>query len=140
MLGQIATFCALICWGFWGFASYQAVQRTHPLNVQWVIAIPYVILAPLWYTLARRVESAQMPDRLAVFWGVMACLGSVLGSYFYNQALKSGKAALVVSISSAYPLITVFLLVAIGAEKFQWQQGIGMLCIIVGVVILQLYN
>ena len=136
-MGQSAIWYALIAWGFWGFASFQAVQRTHPLTVQWIVALPYFVMAPIWYAWSRRAGGPAIPDRTTFIWGILSCMASLLGSYMYSYALKSEKPALVVSISSAYPLVTVALLVMTGSDHLRWQQVVALAFIIIGVTILQ---
>lgn len=136
--GKLAMLAALLGWGMWGYASRQAVERAHPLTVQWLTAIPQIALLPIWFLLARR----NLPDTSlslpAIMWSFGSCIMTVLASLMFSFALESEKSSTVIAVTSAYPIVVLALVVLTGKESFSWTQLIGCLLIVAGVGVIQL--
>ncbi len=138
MSGKIAMFASLLAWGGWGLASRMAVVGAHPLTVQWLVAIPQILLLPFWYYMARQQDAQTVPAISTVVWAIGSCLLTVFANFLYSVALKTEHPTAVISVTSAYPMITFLLLVLFGMESFSWTQGLGCLLIIAGAALVQL--
>ena len=137
MNGKLAMFGALLAWGGWGFASRLAVANAHPFTVQWLTAIPQIVMLPLWLFLAREHVPDMKPTTSTMVWTLVTCLLTVLATLLYNTAMKSENPSAVIAVTSAYPMVTLLLLVLLGMETFSWTQGAGCLLIIIGVALVQ---
>jgi drug/metabolite transporter (DMT)-like permease len=138
MTGLIAMFAALVCWGVWGFCSSQAVKGVHPLAIQWLYSIPYGVMMPLWYWLGRGERSANPPQAHNIYWALLACTISIGASYLFGLAMKHERASVVIGVTSAYPLVTIMLLIATGSETVRWQHVVGGILIVAGVALVQM--
>lgn len=135
--GKLSMLAALVGWGLWGFASRQAVEKAHPLTVQWLSAVPQVLMLPLWYLLARKSLPDAAPSFSAIFWSFATCVLTVLASLMFSYALKTEKSSTVITVTSAYPVVVLALLVLTGKESFSWTQLGGCLLIVAGVAAIQ---
>lgn len=138
MSGKIAMFGSLLAWGGWGLASRMAVADAHPLTVQWLVAIPQILLLPLWYYFAQVKTAGVMPSLPTIGWAVGSCLMTVFANYLYSIALKTESPTAVITVTSAYPMITLFLLLLFGMESLSWTHGVGCILIIAGVTLVQM--
>jgi len=138
MIGTLAMYGAVICWGFWGFALHQAVKNVQPLAIQWLNSVPYMVMMPFWYWLSREHTANERLPLANMLWALGGCSVSMFATFLFSTAMKYERASVVIGISSAYPLVTMALLQVTGTEKIRWQQLIGGLFIVAGLVILQL--
>ncbi|MCZ7673269.1 MAG: EamA family transporter [Chloroflexi bacterium] len=60
---------ATILWGFWGIADKLALEQAHPYTIQWMYAVPYVILLPVFYGLAVRAQPERQSQHRRLFLG-----------------------------------------------------------------------
>jgi transporter family protein len=127
---------ALVFWGVTGVTQKLATNRiTSESSFLWfcwaMVALSAVVLAfthPQWHL------------RLAVV--VASVAGGALnglGAWTSFRALESGgKASIVISLISLYPLLTVVLAVVILGERLTWEQTAGALVAIVAAILLSL--
>jgi drug/metabolite transporter (DMT)-like permease len=125
---------ATVCWGLWGFANKQALGFLHPLDVQWIYYLPYVAAAPICYALARRSGVEFVPSQPGIFWSLAAGVCAATAFFCYMFALRGMPASGASAVSSAYPLITMALAIAMRQESFSIDRLIGCLLIIGGLV------
>ena len=127
---------ATILWGIWGIADKFALAHAHPFSVQWMYAIPYVVVIPLFFWLGSRSQPESNVNTTAFFWAVVASLSSLLALLLMLFAMRSQPASLAVAVTSAYPLVTMFIAVLLKMETFSAQKALGMVLILGGLVVL----
>ena len=131
-------FLAFLGWGIWSLTSKVAVDAVGPGNLFGFYVLSS-ITAPLIYFFFRRLEGpsriSENPTRLAWSFGAIALALNVIGALAYTYALKNGNASLVGPASSAYPIVTVILAVAILKERVHKTQVIWLAGVCVGLLL-----
>ncbi|MDR3573651.1 MAG: EamA family transporter [Anaerolineaceae bacterium] len=129
-----------ILWGIWGIADKYAVSRAHPYTIQWMFSIPFMVFIPLWYFLSKRAETGNSFDIQAFGWATLASVASILAVLLFLFALQSKPASIAVAITSAYPLVTLALALILKTEQLTLPKVIGVLLILAGIGVLQIYG
>ncbi len=130
---------AFAFWGLWSFSSKVAVDRIGAGNLFAFYAASAMITPTLYILLRReRLESQRPGIRPRTAWvlGATGLAINVSGAYAFSFALETGSASLVVPISSAYPLITVMLAVALLKERIHKAHIIPLVMVIAGLVMI----
>ena len=138
MRDNVLLILATVLWGIWGFTIKLAVDRAHPFAIQWMYAFPNILFIPVWYFLARRAVPDAVVDLSALGWATLAAVcaaGAMLLMFF---ALQSKPATLTVAMTSAYPIVTLFLALLTRTETLNLKHVLGIILIIAGVIVLQL--
>jgi transporter family protein len=132
---------AFVLWGFWGLTSKMAINAVGPGNIFGFYVVSSLIV-PFAYVSFRRVRPERSragdPSRTAWVLGGTALALNVCGVFAFSFALNAGFASLVVPISSAYPLVTVVLAVALLHEKLDRLHVIALAFVIVGLTVIGL--
>jgi len=130
---------AFALWGFWGLTSKMVVTRIGPGNIL-VFYVISSVTVPLVYAWSRKVRLERLkddnPQWTAWAFGTIGLAVSVCGTFAFSFALNSGFASLVVPISSAYPLVTVMLAVALLREKLNRLHMIALVFVIIGLILI----
>jgi len=131
-------FLAFCAWGVWSLTSKVAVDAVGAGNLFGFYVLSS-LTAPLIYAWFRRMrlpaKVEENPTRLAWSFGAIALGLNVLGAYAYTYALEKGNASLVGPTSSAYPIVTVVLAVAILKEKLHKTQVIWLAGVCIGLLL-----
>ncbi len=127
---------ATILWGIWGVANKLALDQAHPYTVQWLFAIPYVLVIPIFFWLGTRTQSGNHLNGAAVFWTLLASVFAIIALLLMLFAMRSQPASLAVAVTAAYPLVTLFIAVLLGMETVSLQKVLGMVLIVGGLVVL----
>lgn len=138
MLGNLSLVAALVLWGIWGLLHKQAVDRSHPLTVEWMNCVPYVVLIPLWFALGRRAAPATNGDPRVFALAVAGALCGMLATLFVLFALRNRPASLVIAVTSGYPMVTFLLALATGLEQWNTARAAGIALIVAGISVLTL--
>jgi transporter family protein len=128
---------ATILWGIWGIADKLALEQAHPFSVQWMYAIPYVFAIPFFFWLGVRAQPERIFNGTAFFWTIVASVSSILAFLLMLFAMRSQPVSLAVAVTSAYPLVTLFIAVLLKMETFSVPKVLGILLIIGGLLVLQ---
>ncbi len=132
---------AFAFWGLWSFSSKVAVDRIGAGNL-FLFYASSAMITPLLYIFLRRdrLESQRPALRPRSAWmlGATGLAVNVSGAYAFSFALETGKASLVVPISSAYPVITVILAIAFLRERISRAHIVPLAVVIVGLVLIGL--
>jgi bacterial/archaeal transporter family protein len=128
---------ATLLWGVWGIADKYAVGSAHPFSVQWMYTLPFLFAMPVWYWLGRNAQPETNHDPTALAWAVVAGLASMFAMLLLLFALQRKPASLAVAFTSAYPVVTLFIAVLLGAEKITLLKAGGMLLVLAGLFVLQ---
>ena len=128
---------AFFAWAIWSLSSKVAVEMVGPGNMFGFYIISSVT-APLLYAWFRTVWPAKgaaiSASRRAWSLGSIALALNVFGALAYTYALDAGLASLVVPISSAYPIVTALLAVAVLREKVNLVQAAAIAGVALGLV------
>ena len=128
---------AFALFGFWGLTSKMAINAIGPGNIFGFYAISSLTV-PLVYAWFRRARLGQPRNhnlsRVAWVLGATALALNVCGLFAFSFALNAGFASLVVPISSAYPLVTVILAVALLHEKLDHFHIVALVFVIIGLI------
>lgn len=131
-------FLAFFAWGVWGLTSKIAVEDVTAGNLFGFYVISS-LTAPLLYSWVRRVKPPpkvhEDPTRLAWALGAVTLATNVFGAIAYTYALEVGNASLVVPTSSAYPIVTVVLAVAVLKEKVRRTQWLWLAAVLAGLIL-----
>lgn len=115
---------SLFLWGLWGVFS----KIANLYLPSWVIfvteALVYVVVGSLVWSLQRFALPWSLPG-LAAALAAGLCGGG--GLFFFLKALANGPAAVVVPLTSLYPLITVVVGVTFLAETLTLRHLLGIL-------------
>lgn len=135
------SFAAFAAWGVWSLTIKVAIDRVTADNIFGFYVISS-LTAPLIYSYIRRVRpmgtSTEKATRLAWWMGAAALAVNVLGAFAYSYALEEGTASLVVPVSSAYPLVTIVLAVAVLREKVNRFHFPALAGVVMGLVLIAL--
>lgn len=130
---------AFFAWGAWSLSSKVAIDMIGPGNI-FAFYLVSSLTAPLLYAWLRTMWPAGgvpgTPSRKAWSFGAIALALNVFGAFAYSYALDTGYASLVVPISSAYPIITALLAMALLRERVNGVQAVALVGVVVGLVMI----
>ena len=130
---------AFFLWGAWSLSSKAAIDRIGAGNL-FGFYILSSLTAPLLYAWVRRVKPGGLPgtdpSRKAWLLGGLALLLYVVGAFAYSYALQEGNASLVGPVSSAYPIVTVVIALALLKERISKAQTMALVAVVAGLVFL----
>jgi bacterial/archaeal transporter family protein len=124
---------SLVLWGVWGVFQKLATNQMAPRNVYFVsalgaIAVVLVILSTSKFPLRMSFEGT--------FFGVLAGVCSSLGGLLFLQAMSRGEAAIVITFTALYPVVSIILSFIILDETITLKQGIGIVLALFSMVLL----
>jgi len=130
---------AFVLFGVWGLTSKMAIDAVGPGNIFGFYVVSSLLVSFV-YVLFRRVrpERSRARDPSSTAWvlGGAALALNVCAVFAFSFALQTGSASLVVPISSAYPLVTVVLAVALLREKLDRLHVIALVFVVVGLTVI----
>jgi drug/metabolite transporter (DMT)-like permease len=136
MPAPVLVVLALALWGTWGFLHKHAVDRAHPLTVEWMTATPYVVLLPMWFVLGRKFGPAMNTDAKTFAFSAGGALCGLAATVCVLFALRDRPASYVIAATSGYPMVTLLLALATGLESFNAARAAGIALIVSGVALL----
>lgn len=127
----------ILLWGFWGFFGKLALAKNMaPTSVflaevftSAVCAVSVVLI--LW----RKQAAASLYTSWNLF-GVASGAGLALGLFCYYFALEKSQASILVPLTAIYPAVSVLLSYALLHERPHVAQWVGIICVIVGAILL----
>lgn len=127
---------ALIFWGVTGITQKLSTNKiSSELSFVWFAWAMVAISATLILLVPLQWHVRGLPLTAALFGGILNGLGA-LTSF---RALESGgKAAVVISLISLYPLVTVAIAVTILHERLTFSQAVGVGLAIMAAILLSL--
>lgn len=133
---------AFALWGFWSLTSKMAIDEIGAGNI-FGFYILSSVTAPVfyyWYARARPLTNQGMAKPPVSAWMIGALgLGiNVVGAFAFSFALEGGSAALVVPITSAYPIVTILLAVGFLREKMDKMHAVAAGIVVLGLVMIGL--
>ncbi|MBU0485907.1 MAG: EamA family transporter [Proteobacteria bacterium] len=129
----LASFLALIIYGFWGFFPKLAVTYINPQSaLVYEIAGAALVGVVALFLVKFQPESHPRGIMFAVLTGVCGMVGTL----FYFWAASKSKISIVVSVTALYPLITILLAAVFLKEPITVKQISGMLCALLAIFLL----
>lgn len=127
---------AMLFWGITGVTQKLATNRiSSELSFLWFAYAMIAISAVLGLTVGLHWQLRPWTVFLAIIGGTLNGLGA-LTSF---KALESGgKASIVISMISLYPLLTIMFAVAMLHERLSFGQGIGVVIAIIAAICLSI--
>jgi len=123
--------------GLWGLQSKVVSERISPTMNQ-ILTTPGLLAMALLLWLRREESSQSLATHRIVGIGnafLTGVLGAVGNMTFY-EALRHGKAAIVVPLTTLYPMVTLALAVVFLGEKIKARQWTGILLALIAILIL----
>lgn len=126
-------------WGLWSLTSKMAIDRVGAGNIFGFYVLSS-LTAPVLYAWFRKMRPggprAENPGTRIWAFGAVGLALNVTGAFAYSFALEQGSASLVVPISSAYPLVTIVLAVALLREKISFLQAVALAVVVSGLIMI----
>jgi drug/metabolite transporter (DMT)-like permease len=125
-----------LCWGLWGVLSKKLdAAKLSPYQIQVLFTLGLAVPAAM-AGLSKGVRVGTRKAR-GFAWGVAAGFLGGLGNLAFYEALgRGGKAAVVVPLTSLYPLVTLAVAWPLLKERLNRLQGVGILLSLAAVVLL----
>ena len=130
---QIYSILAVIVWGIWGFCSKLSVDKLGLFRAYLAFSLGSIIL-PLLMLPFNKLPPFSNLVGIGIFTGFLGGLGTFL----LSGALKSGRANVVIPITSQYILITVILSTLFYREPLTAQRITGIVFSIVAIILLSM--
>lgn len=124
---------ALILWGVWGLFQKLATNQMPPRSVYFVSALGALSVVVVI------LSTGRFPVHLnfeGVLFGVLAGVCSSLGGLLFLQAMSKGEAAIVITFTALYPVVSVILSFLLLHETITMKQGIGIVLALFSMVLL----
>ena len=115
---------ALILWGLWGVFSKIAATHLPSWAIFLVEICIYLLVGGFIWCLLRTPVTWTFPGATAA---VAAGLSGGFALFFFLKALSTGPAAVVVPLTSLYPVITVLLGITFLQENLSLRHLLGVL-------------
>ena len=132
--GVVLALLSAVAWAFWGLFSKLSVNReVPPASLAFLsscASFPLITLAYLW----QGAPATKTPTGLlfALLSGACGAVGLLL----FSQAIKLGSAAIIVTLTAAYPALTVLLSLVLLREQISPLHALGVLLVMLGVMLL----
>ena len=127
---------AMLAWGV-SFAFFPPLAERYGwlTFTLWLFVIFVLMTALFMYLRRARLRLTQGPSRL--FIGV-AALSTAIAYLTYNFGIESAYSSIVAPVASTFPIITIVLARVFLKEKIIPEQGLGILSILSGLVLLSI--
>lgn len=129
----IYSFLALLVWGLYGFFPKLSVKYISPPSaLVWYAGVDFIVSLIGFALLNMKLEYAPR----GVFYAGLTGVCAALGTLFYLLAVSKGKLSVVVTVTSLYPLVTIFLALFFLKEPLTARQMIGIALAVSSIVVL----
>jgi transporter family protein len=124
---------SLVIYGFWGFFPKLAVSYINPQS-----ALVYEIAgaAAVGLLVLSLIQFQPETHPKGILFAVLTGVAGMVGTFFYFAAARSGKIAVVVSITALYPLFTILYAALFLREPITLKQFAGMILALIAIVLL----
>ena len=121
---HVYSFLSLIFYGLWAFFPKIATRSLEPKSIL-VYQTIGIFLVSLYFFKFYHGEISV--DTKGIIFSVLTGASGVIGTFFFINALKVGKASVVITITALYPLFAILLVFFILKEIPTQRQILGML-------------
>ncbi len=122
---------ALVLWGVWGLFQKLATNQMPTRNLFSSFGAFTVVLI-----MAAIIRFPQQVNFEGTFFAVLAGVCSSLGGLLFLQAMSRGEAAVIITFTALYPVVSVILSFIILHETITLKQGIGIVLALFSMVLL----
>lgn len=137
MLALLFGFVSYFTWGSGVFFEAIAARRLNPYSlVFWSFTLSFIITS--LYAPFAIDELAGLTFGLLILNVVLALVGIFFGTLFYYGALRIENRALIGTIASSFPIVTVILSVLFLGEKVSLQQIIAIFLVFIGLFLVSI--
>ena len=120
---------ALLGWGAWGIADKGALRTMHPLS----IALAYTTASLLFDIASIAIVRPKLEFNIeGLKWAIPGALSANIAFLAYTFVLKKHDAAVITTITSAYPMVTVILAWLLLNETLNFSKILGIIFILLG--------
>ena len=131
----ILSIITIISWGFVGFFLKLASNHSHWTEIYVVSNLALLVASLLLYISQKPSISVGSPGfNYAMIAGIMMALSTIS---FY-VAIQTGKAIIVIPLTSLYPIVTIVLSYLILHEQISLTKGLGIILAVVALVLIAL--
>lgn len=135
----VFSLAAAALWGCWGFADYVALQYGSIMDlVLWtmIFSTVYGLCFGLVFYLWKGGKSLRI-SKQGVGYRIASGLATIVAMFaFYFALSETDEPAVVISVTSIYPVITMLMAVYLKEERIYWRRLVALLLVIVGVIAL----
>jgi transporter family protein len=114
-----------MAWGIWGIFSKISLRQYGWEQIYVIIGMVTIIASVLIYTFNIHTKESLDFGSSGFNYAIAAGLFSVLAYYGFYNALKFGKASIVVPFTALYPIVTIVMAFIFLNERINIHQGIG---------------
>ena len=131
----ILSIITIISWGLWGFFLKLASNHSHWTEIYIVSNLALLVATLLLYISQKPSISLGSPGfNYAMIAGIMMALSAIS---FY-VAIQTGKAIIVIPLTSLYPIVTIVLSYLVLHEQVSLTKGLGIVLAVVALVLIAL--
>ncbi len=131
----ILALLAIVGWGFWGFFSKIAVNRAGWPTVVILESICYALFASIFVFQKFSIVKLEPISGLFI---ALSALASACGGIIFYRLLSTHPTAIIVGLTSLYPVVTFILGVLFLHEAITIKQFLGIIFAVVAVALLSL--
>jgi len=124
---------ALILWGVWGIFQKLATNQMVPRNVYFLSSLGAFVVVLLMVSTAKFPLSMNFEGS---FFALLAGICSSLGGLLFLQAMSRGEAAIVITFTALYPVVSIILSFILLNETITVKQGIGIVLALFSMMLL----
>lgn len=127
-------FISFFAWGIGVFFEAVVARRLESYSLAlWGFIFSALVLS--FYAPFATADLAGLTFNLLLFIFIIGIIGLFLGTIAYYEALKMSSRALVGTIASSFPAVTVLISVIFLGEKLSFQQALAIIVIFVGLAL-----
>ncbi len=123
----------LVLWGVWGLFQKFATNQMPPRNVYIFSSLGAITVVLFMASISSYPLQINFEG---TFFAVLAGVCSSLGGLLFLQAMSRGEAAVVITFTALYPVVTVILSFILLHESITLKQGIGIILALFSMVLL----
>lgn len=121
----------ILTWGIWGIFSKISLREYSWEQIYVITGMVTIISSIFIYTFNIHSKQTLNVGSSGFYYAIAAGLLSVLAYYGFYNALKFGKASIVVPFTALYPIITIIIAFVFLNEKISLYQGTGIILAII---------
>ncbi len=130
---QLYSLLTLVFWGLWAFLPRFAVGYIQPRSLTMYQAVGIMLATIVILSLT---PGKPETHPMGIFIGIVSGALGILGSYFYNIAMRKGQASIVLTMTALYPIVTLILIFLFFREMISLKQGIGIVMALVAMTLI----
>ncbi len=130
----IPALLAMVLWGVWGVFQKFATNTMAPQNVYFISAVGAFAVVLMFLSTGRFTFRAGNFE--GAVYALIAGMCSSLGGMLFLRSLSRGEAAIVITFTALYPVVTIILSFILLSETITVKQGIGIVLAVLSMVLL----